>query len=200
MIPSVQPAALAYVKDYCDIERRLRAVPPSARVRGMGFGVFREAARRADQESLYDELTRGARFKALHAYPLGEYLVLLALAGALVAGREQVLQGIFEVSRHNARAYADSLLGRTLIRLLAHDPVRLSEQGLAMRRHVSLYGHWELLRRGPRELEMCYRDEYIWIEHALAGAAQGTFEACGLHPQIETRLDEAYNGATIIRW
>jgi hypothetical protein len=47
---------------------------------------------------------------------------------------------------------------------------------------------------------MIYREEYLWIESAIAGAAQGTFEACGLSPTLETRLQDRFNGSTVVRW
>jgi len=200
MVAPVNGEALELVRGHCDIEARLAAIPPSARQRGLTFGALRDAVRRAGAEQRYDELFDRPRFQALKTYPLAEYMLHLAVIGALVRSPSEVLEGIREANRNFARAYADTLLGRTVIRLLSNNPVKLSEQGLAMRRNTSLYGHWELVHHGPREIEMIYRDEYMWIEHAVAGAAQGTFEACGMTPTLETRLIDRYNGSTLIRW
>ena len=49
-----------------------------------------------------------------------------------------------------ATTFAGSLLGRTMLRILASDPVRLTEQGLAARRQTFDYGHWEIVRRMSR--------------------------------------------------
>jgi hypothetical protein len=76
----------------------------------------------------------------------------------------------------------------------------LCEQGLATRRQTVSYGHWSLIRHSEREMEMRYRNEYLWIESYIAGAAQGTFESCGIVPMLETSLSDRFNGATTIRW
>jgi hypothetical protein len=34
----------------------------------------------------------------------------------------------------------------------------------------------------------------------MAGAARGTFEACGLSPVLGTRLKDRFNGSTLVRW
>lgn len=197
MIPD---RALELVASYCDILDRLEAIPPSARVRGMFFhNVEKHVARRGKTRE-YAELFENERHGSLTYYPVREYLVRLAAGGALVASPERVHDGIHEICRNNATFFTDSILGRTLIRLLSHDPIRLSEQGLAARRQTHDYGQWELVRRGPTSLEMIYRDEYVWIESAMAGAAQGTFEACGLRPKIETKLLDRFNGSTLLSW
>ena len=62
------------------------------------------------------------------------------------------------------------------------------------------YGKWEMRRPGPREVQMLYRGEYMWIESAIAGAAAGTFESCGVKADVKTVLEDKYNGVTTIRW
>jgi uncharacterized protein (TIGR02265 family) len=107
---------------------------------------------------------------------------------------------MYAVARGNATTFGQSLLGKALFRLLSRDPVRLTEQGLAARRQSTTYGEWELVRKGPREIEMIYHAEYMWIESAIAGAALGSFESCQTTPRIETLLRDKYNGSTVVRW
>jgi uncharacterized protein (TIGR02265 family) len=192
--------ALDLVAPHCDIEQRLRAAPPSARVRGLAFGPIRNAVSRAGKLPAYHELFGPDKHNSMALYPLGDYMLRLACAGAIIRSPAECLQGTFDISRDNARDYANSMLGRVLIRILAHDPVKLSEQGLAMRRQTCLYGHWELVRHGERDIEMLYYDEYLWIEYATAGAAQGTFEACGVQPHLTTTLRDRWQGSTRITW
>ncbi|MCA9646952.1 MAG: DUF2378 family protein, partial [Myxococcales bacterium] len=96
--------------------------------------------------------------------------------------------------------FASTLMGRALLRLLARDPVRLTEQAVAARRQMANYGDWRMVRHGPHDIEKVYRDEYTWLESAIAGAAVGSFEACDVEPRVETLLKDRYNGSTRIRW
>jgi uncharacterized protein (TIGR02265 family) len=109
-------------------------------------------------------------------------------------------EGIHEITRQNASAFATSLLGRVLTRILDRDPVRLTEQGLAARRQSTSYGEWQLARRGTNEIEMIYHGEYMWIESAIAGAATGTFESLQIQPRLSTTLTDKYNGSTVVSW
>lgn len=185
---------------HCDIAERLRDVPPSARTRGLYFNSVVAEVKRAGKGADYAAYFPGERRLGLSFYPLSEYLVRLAVAGALLASPADVHAGMSLIARANATAFASSLLGRIMLRLLARDPVRLTQQGLAARRQSSTYGEWTLHQRGARELEMVYRSEFIWIESAVAGSAAGTFAACQIEASLETKLTDRYDGSTIIRW
>lgn len=192
--------ALALVRDHCDLIDRLRDVPPSARVRGLYFGSVVAEIKRAGKQAEYESYFPGERRSTLGFHPLTDYLVRLAVAGALIESPARVHAGMERITRGNAQAFAASLLGRVLLRMLARDPVRLTEQGLAARRLSTNYGEWRLERRGPCEIEMVYRDEYMWIESAIAGAAAGTFASCRVETTVETVLTDRYHGSTLIRW
>jgi uncharacterized protein (TIGR02265 family) len=193
-------APLDLVGPHCDIEERLQSVSPAARVRGLYFRSLESSLKQLGHWDRYQDLFPEERWSSMGLYPLAPYMLRLACAGALVASPERVHHGMHELLRSNATIFASSLLGKTMLRLLARDPVRLAEQGLAARRLTHLYGHWEMARCGPRCIEMIYCEEYVWIESAVAGAARGTFEACGLEPSLETRLKDRFNGSTVIRW
>jgi uncharacterized protein (TIGR02265 family) len=192
--------AIAFVAPHCDIVDRLAVVPPSARIRGLYFQSIRSEIEKRNKRSEYAEYFPHDHYSAFPFYPLSELLVRLACAGALVAGPRDVHEGMRLVAKANARAFVDSLLGRLMLRMLSRDPVRLTEQGLAARRQSTTYGHWEIQKNSEREIAMVYRNEYWWIESALAGAAQGTFEGCGVNVEIETTLIDRFNGSTHIRW
>jgi uncharacterized protein (TIGR02265 family) len=192
--------ALELVAPHCDIEERLRAVPASARIRGLTFRPITAVLQKAGKIEPYYALFGPQPVSSMALYPLGDYLIRMACAAAILRSPPEVLQGMFEISLETAREYASSMLGRTLIRLLARDPYRLAQQGLAMHRQTHFYGHWELVRHGPREMEMLYRDEYEWIEHSVAGAAIGTFEAVGAKVDIVTKASDRWNGSTRVHW
>jgi uncharacterized protein (TIGR02265 family) len=192
--------AVQLVAPYCDIVDRLRVVPPSARVRGLYLKSLSDIVKRAQRAELYDRYFQGETWSAVRMYPLRDYMVRLAVAGAALRGPDQVHRGMHDVWRTNATTFASSLLGRAMLRLLSHDPVRLTEQGLAARRQTYQYGHWSIVQHGPRAIEMVYREEYIWIESAIAGGAVGAFEACGIEAELKTKLINRFDGSTLISW
>jgi len=192
--------ALDLVAPHCDIVTRLGDVPPSARVRGLYFRSVLGVLRSRERLASYDEYFPGERWSSLTFYPVGDYLLRAAVAGALLTSPQSLHEGVFEIGRQNATAFAASLLGRAMLRILDRDPVRLTQQGLAARRQSMSYGEWAIKQAGPRELEMTYHGEYMWIESAIAGAAVGTFESCGVKAELKTVLTDKYNGSTVVRW
>ena len=184
---------------YCDLAERLPLLPPSAKSRGVYWvGIDRVLAKTGSFD----------RFKALFPqrpsaipwYPLSDFLVRLAVAGALLVGPERVHQGMFEIGRGNAVTFAESLLGRALIRLLDRDPKRLLKQGIAGRRQGHTHGRWELAFPGEREAVVTMTEEYAYIESYLLGAAQGTFDAIGVPLRAEAILQDRFNGKHVLRW
>ncbi len=198
--PRAVDRAIQVVAPYCDIVSRLEVVPPSALVRGLYLRSFETVLQRAGRAQLYREYFEGERWSPIRMYPLRDYMIRLAVAGASLRSPERVHEGMHDVWRSNATTFAASLLGRTMLRLLSHDPVRLTEQGLAARRQTFQYGHWAIVRHGPRAVEMVYREEYLWIESAIAGGAVGAFEACGIEANLQTKLLNRFDGSTMITW
>jgi len=161
---------------------------------------FDTVLQRANRAGLYNEYFGGERWSVIRMYPLRDYMIRLAVAGASLQSPQRVHEGMHDIWRTNATTFASSLLGRTMLRLLSNDPVRLTEQALAARRQTYQYGHWEIVRHGPRAIEMVYREEYLWIESAVAGGAVGAFEACGIKANLETKLLSRFDGSTSITW
>lgn len=192
--------AIALVASHCDIVERLAVVPPSAQIRGVWFKAIEKQLEKRGRFELYREYFPDDRYSMLSFYPLVDFLERLACSAAFVASPERVQEGMSLVMRGNAEAFMDTLLGRVMLRVLSRDPIKLFEQGTAARRQSFTYGRWELRRRGPRELEIVHTDEYCWIESAIAGSLQGTFEACDLTGEVETRLVDRFNGSTFLRW
>jgi hypothetical protein len=192
--------ALEYVAPYCDIKARLAAVPLEARVRGVAFRSITAALEEAEKLAGYIERFGLVRYESLAFYPLAEYLIRLASAGAFLRSPQDLYLGMGEIARKNAREMTQSVLGQTLIHALASDPKSLIEQGLAMRRQVFDYGRWEFVHHAPRHIEVRYTDEYVWIEQANTFAALGTFDACRIKPRITTRLETPYSGSHHIEW
>jgi uncharacterized protein (TIGR02265 family) len=183
----------------CDLAERLPLVPPSAQSRGLYVTGIDRALARAGALDRFKALFP-QRLLALGWYPTSDFLVRLAVGGALLAGPEKIHEGMFEIGLGNARAFAESLLGRTLIRFLDRDPRRLLKQALAGHRFGSSYGHWELELLSEREAVITMTDEYSYIESYLLGAARGTFDAIGVPLRAEAVLQSRFNGKHVLSW
>jgi uncharacterized protein (TIGR02265 family) len=192
--------AIELVAPHCDIVDRLKVVPPSAQTRGVWIKNVEKQVERLGVMTAYRGYFPDDRYGTLPHYPLGDFLIRLACAGALVASPERVHDGMFMITRGNAESFMETILGRVMLRVLSRDPVRLLEQGMAARRQSFTYGHWELRRHSEREVEVVHQNEYWWIESGVAGAAAGTFEACNIVAQTETKLIDRFNGSTFCRW
>jgi uncharacterized protein (TIGR02265 family) len=192
--------AIELVAPYCDIVDRLKVVPPSAQTRGVWIRNVEKQVERRGVLTAYRQYFPHDRYGALPHYPLSDFLIRLACAGALVASPEHVHDGMFLITKGNAESFMETILGRIMLRVLSRDPVRLLEQGMAARRQGFTYGHWELRRHSEREVEVVHQNEYWWIESGVAGAAAGMFEACNIVAQTETKLIDRFNGSTFCRW
>jgi uncharacterized protein (TIGR02265 family) len=184
---------------HCDLRERLTLVPPSAKVRGLYFRSIDAVLARAGRAERYRELFP-ERFAAILWHPASEFLVRLAAGAALLTSAERVHEGMFEIGRRNAVAFADSLLGRTMLRLLSRDPHKLMQQAVAGRRQSYSYGSWELTFPEERKAVMTMVEEYLYIESYMLGAAQGTFDAIAVPVRIEVVLEDRFRGQHIMTW
>lgn len=191
---------LAWIAPHCDIVERLGAVPPSAQLRGVWFRILERLLERRGLLPQYRAFFPDLSPSSLSFSPVADFLPCAAVAGALVATPERLHDGMFELTRENAHAFAKTLFGRTLLRLLANEPKRLAQQAIASRRQTTNYGSWELSHAGPNQLRMMHREEYVWIESYMRGAALGTYESCGLACEAEVVMDDRFNGAIVVSW
>lgn len=191
--------ALDLVGAHCDLEQRLRDIPPSARARGFWVRPFEgELGRRGLMERYLAIF--GAAASPLAWHPAGEVAARFAVAGALCKSPAELHAGMRELGRDQAVAFAESLLGRTLLRLLSPDPVRVLQQGAAARRQGCNYGSWEHDFSTPGKAIVKHRDEYLWLDSQVLGSAEGTFEAIHVSATFSQRLEDTYNGVTEITW
>ena len=199
MLPTTRAKLLRALSSETDLARRLELCPPSAKIRGLYLTsierVVDAAGRREHYRALFPE-----RFTAIRWYAYSDLLLRLVAAGALLAGPERAHDGMFEIGRQNAVAFANSLVGKILVGFLERDPKKLLLQGMAGRRQSTTYGRWDLTFPGEREAVVTMIDEYAFIESYMLGAAQGTFDAVGVPVKIEVALQDPFNGQHILRW
>jgi uncharacterized protein (TIGR02265 family) len=196
---SAREDALERVFGYCDLRERLTLVPPSARIRGLYFRSIETVLARANRVEAYRVLFP-EKFAAILWHPASEFLVRLAVGASLLTSAERVHEGMFEIGRRNALAFSESLLGRTMLRLLSRDPHKLLQQGVAGRRQSYNYGSWELTFPSERSAVMNMVEEYLYIESYLLGAAQGTFDAISLPVRTQVELQDRFRGRHVLAW
>jgi uncharacterized protein (TIGR02265 family) len=192
--------AIDEVNPYCDLNERLKMMPPSAATRGVYYRSI---------ETVLDKAGKVERFQALFPervsgmgwYPMSEFLTRLAVAGGMLCGPEQVHAGMHEIGKHNVSAVMGSLLGKMLLRFLARDdPKKLLQQGVAARRQTCNVGSWELSFPTDHSAVVSMNEEYFFIESYLLGAAQGTFEAVGMSVAAEAASSDRFTGTHTLRW
>jgi len=191
--------ALAEVGRHCDIEERLALVPPSAKVRGIYCRSIESALKEARRLARYRELFP-AELGTLPFHPCAEVMTRIVIGAALLAGPEQVHEGMIAIGRRNALEFARSLLGRMLLRLLSHDPKKLLMQGIAGRRQTCSYGQWQVSFPEERMAIVSMVEEYMYLDTYCIGSAHGTFEAIGLTVDASCELDTKFAGRHVLRW
>lgn len=191
--------AIAEVSHYCDLDERLTLVPPSAKARGVYFrsieGALAAVGKSDEYRSLFPE-----KFAAVAWHPASEFLVRLAVGGAMLAGPARVHDGMFQIGRRNATIFAESLVGRMLLRFLSHDPRKLLQQGAAGRRQGCSYGNWEMSFPSEQTAVVKMTEEYMYIESYHLGGAQGTFDAIGVPLKAEAVLEDRFCGTHFLSW
>lgn len=190
---------LREISKHCDLDERIPLIPASAKVRGFYFHSMEGVVRDAGLGERYDALFPGS-FSTLRWYPVQDYLERCAVAGALLASPERVHDGMQEVGRRYMMAFGESLIGRTMIRLLSRDPHKLLEQGQASRRQSCSFGRWDLEFPEEHVAIITMHDEYLYMESILRGAAEGTFESLGIRVDVEVELFDRFNGRHTLRW
>jgi uncharacterized protein (TIGR02265 family) len=201
MLPAVteRDRLLEDVYRFCDLRERLTLVPPSAKVRGLYFRSIEAVLGRAGTAERYRNVFP-EKFAAILWYPASEFLVRLVVGASLLTSAERVHEGMFEIGRRNAVAFSESLIGRTMLRLLSRDPQKLLQQGVAGRRQSYSYGSWQLDFPAPRKAVMTMVEEYLYIDTYMLGAAQGTFDAISVPVRAQAILDDRFSGRHILEW
>lgn len=191
--------ALDMVGSHCDLEQRARDIPPGARARGIWVRTYENALDRKGRLRSYLDVF-GGRAPSLGWLALDEVVARLAVAGALYTSPAELQLGIRSIAREQPVLFAESLLGKTMFRLLSSDPVRVLQQGAAARRQTCNYGRWEHDFSHPNRAIVHHYEEYAWLESQTLGGAEGTFRAIGVEATFRLELRGPYEGVIDITW
>jgi len=188
-------------RDRLDLARRLSDTPASATVRGVWFSMAADHVQRmgrAETVAWRTAVRTRRRFPFL-SYSLREYLEELAVAAAIVDPMSPG-DGIRQIWRRATSSYVATPFGRSLIRLIGRNPLRYLGWLAEHRDHFCNYGEWRLVPRSEGYAVMEMKDEFIWIEHAHCGGAEGLLETCGVKGTVESELVSPYHGRMHVRW
>jgi len=192
---------LKAAREALGLDERLAKIPASAGVRGVWFGVMEGHMKRlgSGAEAAYRAAGCGKPRTVYRLYAMGEYLEELLVGGA-IAQPQNPAEGIREIWRHNIDAFKESLIGRSVARLVRPSPTT-ALRWVERSRHVSCnYGNWWVEVVAPEYAVMYLNNEYIWIDSAHRGGAEAMLDACGVQGSVEAELLSDFDGKLHIRW
>ncbi len=189
------------MRDQLGLAERIRDVPVSATVRGVWFSMAADYVKKLGRTETiaWQAVVPHRRRVTFLNYSLREYLEELATAAAIVNPHDPA-EGIRAIWREAAAAYVSTAFGRSLVRLLKPNPLRYMTWLTENRDHFCNYGHWRLVRHGDHYVTMEMESEYIWLDSAHRGGAEGALLVCGVKGTVEPERFGPYNGRLHIRW
>lgn len=182
-----------------DLDRRLRAVPETAMVRGVFFNLIEADLQRRGLTSHPVWLAR--KFKTRRSYelyPATDLILVSSTAGSIV--HEDPAEGVRQVHASTATYFASTWFGRAFRRFLHPDPADALAWIDRSRHHIANYGRWRFERRGPGRGILHMFDEYCFIETMQRGGCEGMLVACGVQGEVDVELDSTFQGRLIVRW
>jgi uncharacterized protein (TIGR02265 family) len=170
---------LARVSEVLDLERRLRDVPASAKVRGVFVRLLEDSlARRGLGGAMDLRSIVGERPRSYRLYPARDLLAAYATAGALV--HPDPREGIRLIFSEIADPFASSWYGRAFMKFVRADPLAGLQWLERSHDHIVNYGQWRVQAESPGRAVFHMIDEYFWIEYAHRGGCEGMLKACGV--------------------
>jgi hypothetical protein len=83
---------------------------------------------------------------------------------------------------------------------LKPNPLRYLRWLTDHREHFCNYGRWNVVSHAEGYATVEMENEYIWLEHAHRGGAEGLLIACGVLGTVEPEREGPYNGRLHMRW
>ncbi len=192
---------LGSVRNRLGLATRLSDVPLASTVRGVWLTMAGDHVKklgRAEAATWHSAVPQRRRVPFL-SYSLREYMEELAVAGAIVNPKDPA-EGMRVVWRASTSMYLTTPFGRSLVRLLSPNPLRCMSWLVDHHDHFCNYGQWSLVQHADRYVTMEMKDEYVWIDSAQRGGAEGLLLALNMKGTVEPELDSRYKGRLHIRW
>jgi hypothetical protein len=184
---------------YTDLEWRLGQIPDAAGCRGVFFNMLDERAAEFGPEVQreYREYFKLYRFSPLRLYSVKDYLTRMVKLSQLKFGGPEIFRGIWELQFASWPAWRRTLMGRATVGILGNDLGALLRVTRTTTRMSINYGSFDV-EGGPTHFVTHHTNEYVYIEHAMAGGVAGIAAVCGLQVHLEPKLSDPFNGVLIL--
>jgi uncharacterized protein (TIGR02265 family) len=192
---------LKAAREQLRLDERLAKIPSTAGVRGVWFNMMPQHLKRIGRgaEAAYRAAGCGKPRTLYKLYAVGEFLEELLIGGAITRP-DDAAAGMREIWRHNIDAFYQSLIGRSVKRLVRPSPAT-ALRWVERSRHLSCnYGSWWVEAVTPEYSVMHLNNEYIWIDSAHLGGAEAMLDACGVNGSVNAELLSDFDGRLHIRW
>lgn len=185
---------------HTDLEWRLRAVPAEAACRGAFLNMLDEQATALGVRDEYRRFFGVYRFAPLRFYPVKDYMTRLAILSQMAFGDERIYEGIRSIHGASVDTWIHTPIGRLAMAMATPSYgsiLRILQRGYATRSTTN-YGALEILESTDRRHVVRAEGEYVWIEHAMAGAAATMARVCRLDAEVTAIMDEPFRGVVVI--
>jgi uncharacterized protein (TIGR02265 family) len=188
-------------RDQLGLPRRIRDVPVTSNVRGVWFSMAADCVKKQGRAevAMWERMVPHRRRLPFLSYSVREYLEELATAGAIIDPKHPG-EGVRKIWWQATSQYLATPFGRSLLRLLKIDPHKYLTWLCTNRDHFCNYGRWTVSAKEPGYSVLDIRGEYIWIEHAMRGGAEGMVAAFGVEGSVEPEMIGPYEGRLHVRW
>jgi uncharacterized protein (TIGR02265 family) len=182
--------------EHTDLKWRLTQIPDNACCRGLYLNSLDASAYELGPEVLeaYRQFFQTYRFSAFRLYPVKDYLTRLVKLAQLKYGGPGIYRGIFDIHAKSPEAFRRTVLGRVTFDVLGmsfHTMVSLLKRGVS---NSVNYMEFNAIREAHNQYLIRFKNEYVYIEHAMAGALQGLANISGVSIQQEIMLADPFNG------
>jgi hypothetical protein len=180
---------------YTDLEWRLAQIPDGAGCRGVYLNMVDERAQEFGRDVLreYRSFFKLYRFSSFRLYPVKDYLCRMVKLAQLKFGGPNIYRGLFELHAASWPAWRKTLIGRTTLGILGTDFHRILMMSRKTVEKSINYGSFDV-QGGPSHYEAQFRNEYVYIEHAMAGGITGLARVCNVNLEIRPELTDPFNG------
>lgn len=183
---------------HTDLKWRLAQVPLETTCRGAFFNMLddRAGALSTEVQAEYRRFFKIHRFSSFRMYPVTDYLTRLVVLAQVQYGARGIYAGIRELQSTAFDAWAETLLGKAALAVV--DPglgamLRMLERAYASNTVVT-GTRMRVTRESATEIITEIDNEYVYIEHAMVGAAEGIARVCGTPVHVTASLTTPFSG------
>ncbi len=200
---SISSASLEACHARTDLAWRLSQIPEDATCRGAFFNMLdhRAGTLGTDTQDEYRRFFRLHQFASFRMYPITDYLTRLVVLSQIHYGEQNIYRGIRELQSGAFEAWAETLLGRAAVSLVEPSlgtMFRMLERAYASHTIVSR-ATLRVISETDREVVTELHDEYVYIEHAMVGAAEGIARMCRVRAEVTAELTGPFDGFVRVR-